>query len=126
LANLAILASAFARSPAFGWGFNFFPYLTSVNFVMVSGNYADGGVLYLLASVGVVGVINLCVLVWETAKTLTRKQMFLYPIILLVIQSVSTSSMFYPLLTVLIPLLALSMDARESANVTNRKFVSAS
>src|SRR5258708_40008776 len=123
LANLAIFVSAFSRNPAFCLGFNFFPYLTTVNFVMVSGNYADGGVLYLLASLGFVGVINLCVLVWEVAKTLAHKQTFLYPVTLLVIQSISTSSMFYPLLTVLLPLLALSMDARENTNVINQELV---
>lgn len=110
LVNIAILIKTFLAEPVFGQGFNFLPYLASTDFVSVTGNYADGGLLYLLASGGIWGTIWISVLVISAIRTLTRPALLFYPVVLLVIQSMTTSSMYYPILTIFVVLLALAWD----------------
>lgn len=114
LINIAIDASVFFRHPLFGKGFNFLPYLPSVDFVSVTGNYADGGLLYLLASVGIVGVVAICLILYRASHYFRSPRVLIYPTIMLVIQSTSTASMYYPLLTIFVVLLSLGLDGQTS------------
>lgn len=117
LINLAILATTFLAHPLFGEGFNFLPYLPSTDFVSVTGNYADGGLLYLLGSSGVVGLVSTVAMLYFAARHLMNRRLLVYPAAMLVVQSTSTSSMFYPLLTLFVTFLALSLDTKQNVGV---------
>jgi|GEM_PF-1209690 hypothetical protein len=110
LVNLMTLLEVFMEAPVFGRGFNFLPYLPGVEFVMVSGNYSDGGLLYLMASVGLFGLLALTAVVYGAATSFARPRLFLYPAAMLVLQSMTTASMYYPLLTIFVVLFALGLD----------------
>lgn len=111
LVNLGILAGVTWNHPLFGRGFNFLPFLPNVDFVSVTGNYADGGLLYLLASSGIIGVASVCVMFFFVARRFANPRVFIYPAGMLVIQSTTTSSMYYPLLTIFVSLMALGLDS---------------
>lgn len=108
--NLVILLGVFLQDPFFGAGFNFLTYLPDVRFVMTSGNYADGGMLYLLSSVGIFGVLCLAYVFIHAAGRFNNPKVLVYPAILLAIQSMTTASMYYPLLTIFVVLSALALD----------------
>jgi len=110
LFNIAVLAGVVGEHPFLGEGFNFLPYLPGNDFVSVTGNYADGGLLYLLASAGIIGMLSILWIVGAVGRCFSRPALFVYPAAMLAIRSTSTSSMYYPLLTVFVALFSLGLD----------------
>lgn len=110
LINIAIVGEAFLRHPIFGNGFNFLPYLPNIDFVSVTGNYADGGLIFLVASVGIIGLIAIGAVLVYACRCFSFPRLLVYPAIMLVVQSTSTASMYYPLLTIFVVLLAFGLD----------------
>ena len=98
-ANFLSLFEVFAENPFVGAGFNFVRALYDERFYGVSGNYVDGGVLLLLASLGIGGVLVVVVSLWMFLRGAGVAPKLFVPIgALIVVQSFATSPMFSPLI----------------------------
>lgn len=99
LVNWTTLFGIFIDSPLLGSGFNYSRILNPVSFVGVSGSYVDGGIIYLLPSFGVVGLVLFSFALYKLKFKFRWPARIYMPIIMtLLFQSFFTSSIFYPLI----------------------------
>jgi hypothetical protein len=100
LTNYRSLMGIFFDQPLLGAGFNYIPSLYSERLVGVSGNYADGGILYLLSSLGLIGIFVFIIFFMVFASTLRNKGLLLVMTLFIMLSSFFTSTMFYPIIMV--------------------------
>jgi len=97
--NYLGLIRIFLENPIFGVGFNYSRSLYIDYFSGFSGNYVDGGVLLLLSSLGIIGAASLFAALMLIKKVLFLDMSLYGPfIVMFVVQSFATSTIFYPLI----------------------------